>query len=166
MRVRIEKMDLLNILKRKKLFFSLFLDLLIFSPAYAEMENQEEETAQPSAIFQIGQPITIDFALPKNAQSVRLRWQDHSASLLPVSSTDNVNEYSCLIGTDLKNAKPGPQQIKIYWTEDSVVKTKEYEVELAEKIYPSEILTVSPTMTQLSKETLERVRKETEQTKK
>ncbi|MGI6442418.1 MAG: M23 family metallopeptidase [Synergistaceae bacterium] len=166
MRVRIEKMDLLNILKRKKLFFSLFLALLIFSPAYAEMENQEEETAKPTAIFQIGQPITVDFILPKNAQSVRLRWQNHSAFLLPVNSTEDGNEYSSLIGTDLKNTKPGPQQIKIYWTEDDIVKTKEYEIELAEKSYPSEKLTVSPTMTQLSKEALERVRKETELTKK
>ena len=159
-------MDLLNILKRKKLFFSLFLALLIFSPAYAEMENQEEETAKPTAIFQIGQPITVDFILPKNAQSVRLRWQNHSAFLLPVNSTEDGNEYSSLIGTDLKNTKPGPQQIKIYCTEDDIVKTKEYEIELAEKSYPSEKLTVSPTMTQLSKEALERVRKETELTKK
>ena len=147
----------------KKIIISFLLFSLILLPVGVKADTTTSDDIP--AIFQIGQPIVIDLIMPEKAESVRIKWQDLETVLSQKDSSNSENIYTCLLGTDLKNAKPGLYKLEVFWLEDNVAKTIEYTINLTTKEYPIEKLTVSPKMTKLSKETMARVKKETEMTR-
>ena len=89
----------------KKIIISFLLFFLLLSAVGAKADATA--SGDIPVTFQIGQPIAIDLIMPGNAESVRIKWQDLETVLSQKDSSNSENIYTCLLGTDLKNAKPG-----------------------------------------------------------
>lgn len=142
----------------KKIIFTLFVALLLLSPASAETVSSADVGIY--ATTQIGQPIPIELIMPEEVESINIEWQNLQTVLKVSSTSDDKNIFNCILGTDLQNAKAGLHKIKLSWTENGFLTTEEYTIDLTTKSYPTEKLTVAPEMTDLSDEVKARVKKE------
>lgn len=133
------------------------LTAVIFFSA-APLCAREMEIEAPASV-QIGQPFMAEITVPEQLTNFRVSWQGKETTLTG-SPEENSGLYRILLGTDLKNAKPG-EHILIFTCElNGITWEIEKYITLQKKDYPSEKLTVAPKMVNPPKEQTERINRE------
>ena len=109
------------------------------------------------ALAEIGQPfvVTVEVA-GEEISDLRLSWQGHE-SLLSPEEAEGGQRYSVLAGTDLKNARPGPNPLTVSFSAGGKREKIEHLIKLSPRKYPVEKLTVAPSKATPPKELSERI---------
>lgn len=112
------------------------------------------------ALAEIGQPfvVTVEVA-GEEISDLRLSWQGHE-SLLSPEEAEGGQRYSVLAGTDLKNARPGPNPLTVSFSAGGKREKIEHLIKLSPRKYPVEKLTVAPSKVTPPKELSERIARE------
>lgn len=112
------------------------------------------------ALAEIGQPfvVTVEVA-GEEISDLRLSWQGHE-SLLSPEEAEGGQRYSVLAGTDLKNARPGPNPLTVSFSAGGKREKIEHLIKLSPRKYPVEKLTVAPSKATPPKELSERIARE------
>lgn len=107
----------------------------------------------------IGQGFVVEIIAPKEATDFTINWQGKESRLSPALKIDH-SLCRALLGTDLKNAKPGTYQLLVSYTLDGIRRKTEKNITLQKKDYPSEKLKVAPMMVNPPKDQMERISRE------
>lgn len=119
---------------------------------------QQTEVKAP-ALSQIGQAFIVEITAPKEAADLKIIWQGKESRLI-AAPIANRGLYLALLGTDLKNAKPGTHKLVISYELNGARRKTEKNIMLQKRDYPSEKLTVAPKMVNPPKEQMERISRE------
>lgn len=108
----------------------------------------------------IGQPFVVTVEVTgEEISDVRLFWQGHESPLAP-EDTGGGQRYSALVGTDLKNAKPGANPLTVAFNSGGKREKIAHSITLSARKYPIEKLTVAPAKVTPPKELSERIARE------
>lgn len=122
------------------------------------LSAQQLEIKAPDSA-QIGQPLVVEIFAPKQAVNFKISWQGKEA-FLHSAPKESYQLCRTILGTDLKNAKPGSNVIRVSCEIDGIPWETEKKITLKKKDYPSEKLTVAPKMVNPPKDQMERIAKE------
>lgn len=142
-------------MEMRKIITALFAATLF---AAQPLAAQELVIKTPDAV-QIGQPLVVEILAPKQAVNFKISWQGKDAYVSPAMKETH-SLCRTILGTDLKNAKPGISTIRVCCEIDGIKWEAEKKITVQKKDYPTEKLTVAPKMVNPPKDQMERIARE------
>lgn len=140
-------------------FFRFIAITAIIITMHSSPLRAEEISVDAPASAQIGQPFVLKIMAPGGAKNVKVSWQGKT-TMLSMEPAKGGGVYSALLGTDLKSAVSGPNNMLVSCEIDDILWEVEKKITLQKKEYPSEKLTVAPKMVNPLREQMERISRE------
>ncbi len=138
-----------------KRIFTIFIILLFLETSLFAADKTLTFTAPSQA--DIGRPFLITVRSAEDLQNVSVSWQGKNSLLIPENGV-----FTVLLGTDLKNAKPGISELRISCMIDGELREIIHKIKLSAHRYPREDLKVEADKLTPPKILRERIKKEAE----